>query len=331
MEPRFAASHQQPDAPDAESFPSDDPRATAAGPSAALPARPLLLALSVHWDDCSVALGHGAALATEVWSQQPERSETSNEGRGQASDRRALASAVAGAGGSPVASRDALLLLDRLLTRQGTMLEAVDLLCFARGPGAFTSLRVAAGLVQGLSLATAIPVVGICSLAALIAHEPGWQAGDAGQGWLQLAALDARMGECYFGVHLCRGGSHPTPLLAPAVGSAARAIAAFEEMLAGHPGDKVVLAGNGFRRLPELGGWATRNGHDPQAASQRAPTAAAVLAVAASDGAPLPGPAHAALPVYVRDKIALDVTEQRASAAARALARSPAGVVGLES
>ena len=69
-----------------------------------------------------------------------------------------------------------------------------------------------------------------------------------------------------------------------------------------------------------------------QAASQRAPTAAAVLAVAASDGAPLPGPAHAALPVYVRDKIALDVTEQRASAAARALARSsPAGVVGLES
>ena len=98
----------------------------------------------------------------------------------------------------------------------------------------------------------------------------------------------------------------------------------------GHPGDKVVLAGNGFRLLPELGGWATRNGHDPQAASQRAPTAAAVLAVAASDGAPLPGPAHAALPVYVRDKIALDVTEQRASAAARAIARSPAGAVGLE-
>jgi hypothetical protein len=55
------------------------------------------------------------------------------------------------------------------------------------------------------------------------------------------------------------------------------------------------------------------------------PTAAAVLAVAASAGAPAPGPARSALPVYVRDKIALDVGEQLANAAARALSDPKAG------
>ena len=226
-----------------------------------------------------------------------------------------------------MASRDALLLLDRLLLKTGTTLSAVDQICFARGPGAFTSLRVAAGLVQGLSLATSIPVAGICSLAVLTAHEPAWHEEASGErSWLQLAALDARMGECYFGVHLCRSGSHPVPVVAPSVGSPARAIAAFEEVLrqrreAGGP----VLAGNGFRLLPELAGWARRIGREPEEAGKRAPTAAAVLAVAASAGAPLPGPARTALPVYVRDKIALDVTEQRENAVARSQRHAASG------
>ena len=271
---------------------------------------PLMAALAVHWDDCSVAIGNRDAILGETWSRQPERAAAS-------------APPAAGAGGgSPVASRDALLLLDRLLARSGIALADVRQLCFARGPGAFTSLRVAAGLVQGLSLATAIPVAGICSLAALIAHEPAWRHGDGSRSWLQLAALDARMGECYFAVHLCRGGRHPETVLEPAVGSAARAIAAFEATLARHPEVEPVLAGNAFRLLPELAGWALRTGNDPQQAGARAPTAEAVLAVAMSQGAPAPGPARTALPVYVRDKIALDVSEQQASAAARARAGS---------
>ena len=278
------------------------------------PERPRLLALAVHWDDCSVALGNGESMATELWSEQPERASGP-----------AATAAAAAAGGSPVASRDALLLLDRLLAKAGVSLSDVDGLCFARGPGAFTSLRVAAGLVQGLSLATSIPVAGICSLAALIAHEPGWRGGEDRRAWLQLAALDARMGECYFGVHLCHGGSHPAVVLAPAVGSPARAIAAFEAALAQHSGTRPVLAGNGFRLLPELAGWAERTGHDPELAGARVPTAAAVLAVAASAGAPAPGPARSALPVYVRDKIALDVGEQLANATARALSEPKAG------
>src|SRR5690606_29008571 len=142
----------------------------------------------------------------------------------------------------------------------------------------------------------------------------------AGDSWLQLSAVDARMGECYFAVHRCRGGEHPTPVLGPEVGSAALAIAKFEQALVEQKGCDVVVAGNAFRLLPTLAGWARQAGHDPEAAGARAATAAAVLSVAASAGAPAPGAAHTALPVYVRDKIALDVGEQRASAAARAQA-----------
>jgi len=264
-----------------------------------------MLALAVHWDDCSVAIGNRDDMLSESWSRQPERAAAS-------------AASVGAVGGSPVASRDALLLLHRLLARSGVGLADVGQLCFARGPGAFTSLRVAAGLVQGLSLATSIPVAGICSLAALIAHEPSWRNGDGVRSRLQLAALDARMGECYFAVHLCQGGTHPVVLLEPAVGSPTRAIAAFESALAGHPDIEPVLAGNAFRLFPELAGWAQRTGNDPQRAGARAPTAEAVLAVATSRDAPAPGPARDALPIYVRNKIALDVTEQQASAAARA-------------
>src|SRR5690606_24896739 len=149
----------------------------------------------------------------------------------------------------PLASRDALLLLDRLLVRTDTALSAVDRLCFAHGPGAFTSSRVAAGLVQGLSIATGKPVAGICSLAAMAAHAPGWRTGSR---WLQLSAIDARMGECYYGVHACRSGHYPQPLAALAVGAAAPAIALFERLLArqeGGPDDAVVtLAGNAFQQ-----------------------------------------------------------------------------------
>lgn len=288
------------------------------------PETPLLLALAVHWDDCSVALGTREGSRMEVWSRQPERAAAANTGAGIGSP----------PGSGPLASRDALLLLDRLLIRTGTSLSVIDRLCFARGPGAFTSLRVAAGLIQGLSLATSIPAVGICSLAAMAAEEPDWRSADTDspRRWLQLSAIDARMGECYFGLHECLSGHHPEPLLAPAVGPPAAAIERFDAALAQPAGQStraapggaatlsIVLAGNGFSLLPELAAWAQANSLDAHRAAARSATAAAVLAVAAAPGAPQAGPAQTALPVYVRDKIALDVDEQKAGAAARALA-----------
>src|SRR5690606_5421283 len=127
MEPRFAAPERHP--ADAASSPASHvassvsaaPRGTVDNAVAAGAARPLLLALAVHWDDCSVALGNRDCLSSETWSQQPERAAAAGK-----------SSAAGAIGGSPVASRDALLLLDRLLARAGTSLSAVDRLCFAR-------------------------------------------------------------------------------------------------------------------------------------------------------------------------------------------------------
>ncbi len=277
-----------------------------------------LLAVCVHWDDCSVAVGSRDGVISEVWSQQPDRA------------------APGGAGAAPLASRDALLLMDRLLVRTGTSLADVEGLCFAKGPGAFTALRVAAGLVQGLALTLSKPVAGICSLAAMVAQDPAWQipvaasgaapgtapAGEPpGPSWLQFSAIDARMGECYFAVHECRSGSHPQAVRPPAVGKPDDVVSAFDQVLTRrgmkHAGIISTAAGNAFRLSPILVRWAHESGLDPTDAAARSPTAAAVLAVAASVGAPAGGPARQALPVYVRDKIALDVAEQRAQASAR--------------
>ncbi len=87
-------------------------------------------------------------------------------------------------------------MLKALLSEAGLKLKDLDALAFSRGPGAFTCLRIAAGVVQGLALGTGLPVVPVSTLAAL-----------AGEAFAQsdaeyaLVALDARMGEVYWGVY----------------------------------------------------------------------------------------------------------------------------------
>ena len=260
----------------------------------------LWLALSVQWDDCSVAIGS---------AQGPIRALHAGMSRGPDAGRRVGQSA------GPLASRDALRLVADLLGAEGLGPTDLTALCFAHGPGAFTSLRVAAGLVQGLGFALGRPVAGICSLAAMAAQSPRWPAagGDPNVSWLQFSALDARMGEVYFGVHRCTPGVHPVVLAGPSVGDAATAIRCFEGWCSEVGGAE--CAGNGFAVSGSLKGWASDRGVDLDAA--RNPGAAAVLALARAVGAPVPGPAAAAQPVYVRNKIALDVDEQRALAADR--------------
>ncbi len=85
---------------------------------------------------------------------------------------------------------------DALLEEAGVTLAQLDAVAFGRGPGSFTGVRIAAGVVQGIAFAKDLPVVAVSTLAVLAqeAVESRRQAN-------VLTAIDARMGEVYWGVY----------------------------------------------------------------------------------------------------------------------------------
>lgn len=82
---------------------------------------------------------------------------------------------------------------EELLAAAGVRKSEIDAIACGRGPGAFTGVRLAVALTQGLGLALDRPVLGISTLAAL-AYDAS-----ATPGTRVLAAIDARMGEIYVG------------------------------------------------------------------------------------------------------------------------------------
>ena len=84
---------------------------------------------------------------------------------------------------------------DRLLGRAGLRCDQLNALAFGRGPGAFTGVRIAAAAVQGIAYAHRLPVAAVSELAAL-----AQQLFDECDETHALAAIDARMGEVYYGL-----------------------------------------------------------------------------------------------------------------------------------
>lgn len=80
-----------------------------------------------------------------------------------------------------------------LLDEQDLQLADLSAIAFGRGPGAFTGLRIASGLVQGLASGAGCPVVAVSTLAALAARA---LAADARAAHVRVVQ-DARMGEIY--------------------------------------------------------------------------------------------------------------------------------------
>lgn len=81
-------------------------------------------------------------------------------------------------------------MVDGLLTEVDLKLKSLDGLCFGRGPGAFTGVRIATGIIQGMAFASDLPVVPVSTLAAMAQ-------GAANESKTILSAIDARMGEVY--------------------------------------------------------------------------------------------------------------------------------------
>ncbi|MEW6444929.1 MAG: tRNA (adenosine(37)-N6)-threonylcarbamoyltransferase complex dimerization subunit type 1 TsaB [Pseudomonadota bacterium] len=183
-------------------------------------------------------------------------------------------------------------MVQRLLAGAGVSLNQLDGIAFARGPGAFTGLRIAAGVTQGLAFGAEIPVMPVSSLAAL-AHA-AWRLHGAEH---VLAALDARMHEVYWGAWRVRG-----PGEAEALG-AEHVIRPSD--LASPEGDGWFAAGPGWAAyesilLPRFG--AHLAGRD----TDMLPRAHDVAMIGANQVARYGWrPATEAQPVYLRDNVAV--------------------------
>ena len=104
---------------------------------------------------------------------------------------------------------NALLLecIDGLVRRLNIQLTDLDALAFGRGPGSFTGLRIAAGVVQGLSLARGLPVIRVSTLQTIAASAARLRPRAGGY----VCVLRARLGELYVGSYAAAVGDTSSP------------------------------------------------------------------------------------------------------------------------
>lgn len=225
-----------------------------------------------------------------------------------------------GEGGAQASALLIPLVMD-LLAQADLTLADLDAIVYGRGPGAFTGLRTATAVVQGLAYGTrsprhpnGLPVLGIDTLLAVAddARHALNQRGQLGTGPCVITALlDARMDELYAATYQFDDPASPTAqLLAGPWLSKPDALADLlpSAALTGW------LAGNAFdacgTRLPALPEGACRH-HTSW------PTAAALLRLAPHMLAGgLATTAAGAQPVYVRDQVAKTTLERAAEQAA---------------
>jgi len=191
-------------------------------------------------------------------------------------------------------SQTLLPMVQALLAQAGIPLKACDAIAFGAGPGSFTGVRTACGVVQGLAFGAGLPVAPVVTLEAMAqaCHE---QTGAADV----LCLLDARMGEVYWAQYR-HGEAGWQIVVAPALCSPA-AVA---------PQGEAVACGNGLAAYPEaFSGRPLLSGAHP-GIMPHAAQVATLARLAVMRGETIE--AAAAQPVYLRNKVALTTAERMA-------------------
>jgi tRNA threonylcarbamoyladenosine biosynthesis protein TsaB len=85
-------------------------------------------------------------------------------------------------------------MVQQVLVASGLSLSQLDALAFGRGPGSFTGVRIGMGIGQGLALGADLPMIGVSTLQTMA--QGAFRLTGAAR---VLAAIDARMGEVYWG------------------------------------------------------------------------------------------------------------------------------------
>ena len=183
--------------------------------------------------------------------------------------------------------------IQALLDSAKITLKDLDGIAFGAGPGAFTGVRVACGVAQGLGFGANIPVVGVNTLLALALAS--------GQARV-IACLDARMGEIYYAAFERKNNEwieisktmvckpEAAPVLEGAWVGVGSGWAVYGEVLS------KIYAKNLVKILPNI-----------------TPTAEAILQLATPIfSAGKAKPASAAAPIYIRNRVALTTIEREA-------------------
>ncbi|WP_395138607.1 tRNA (adenosine(37)-N6)-threonylcarbamoyltransferase complex dimerization subunit type 1 TsaB [Schlegelella aquatica] len=182
-----------------------------------------------------------------------------------------------------------------MLDEAGLSVRDLEAIAFGRGPGAFTGLRTACSVAQGLALGTGVPLVPVDTLAVVAESvREQWAVRDV---WV---AQDARMGEVYAACYRWSGERWVTRVPPALYDPQALQVRMREE-----PADAV--GGSALALHPGLASAC------PEAHPGARPAAPALLRLALGGwrrGETVD--AAAALPLYLRDKVALTTAEREA-------------------
>jgi tRNA threonylcarbamoyladenosine biosynthesis protein TsaB len=189
-------------------------------------------------------------------------------------------------------------MVQSLLQEAGITLSDCDAIAFGSGPGSFTGVRTACGVVQGLAYGADLPVIPVVTLLALAeAHRITTGSNNV------LTALDARMSEVYWAQYAYDENRQSwQTLITPTL--SAPGLVVPDKI------DGLTLAGNGFAV------YATQFNLPAEfmaAAQNSVPGAQAIARIGEIEfAAGRVYPADQAQPLYLRNKIALTSAERAA-------------------